>query len=154
MLPRAQTTRWKPSLPSQHQEIARKWRIDSQCQSQLITWTTSLQRTTTHGTISGNPLSPIKQYRKVTAAASPLQPCLLLVGIASSRWNSRERPQKSSQNMLRSFYLNTDYTDFTDKLLKSPLLLHPCNPCYPCSSKNISVVICGFIEHGLHGFYG
>ena len=34
--------------------------------------------------------------------------------IASSRWNSRERPQKSSQNMLRSFYLNTDYTDYTD----------------------------------------
>ena len=30
------------------------------------------------------------------------------------------RPQKSSQNVLL-FYLNTDYTDFTDRLLRTPL---------------------------------
>ena len=45
-----------------------------------MAWTTSSQRTTTHGMTSGNLLPFIKQYRKVTAAALPAAAVLAISG--------------------------------------------------------------------------
>ena len=54
------------------------------------------------------------------------------------------RPQKLSQNVLL-FYLNTDYTDFTDRLLRENFFLISVLSVLSVFVKNISLVICGFI---------
>ena len=52
------------------------------------------------------------------------------------------------------FLLNTDYTDFTDKLLESPLPYIRVIRAIRVPQKVIPWLFCGFIEHGFHGFYG